>query len=163
MTLIMMMMTLISMMMMYVTHPLSMGLLLILQTIMTSIMTGLMMNTFWMSYILIISMLSGALVLFIYMSSVASNEKFMTSTSMWTVFMTMTIIGMLFLFLEEKMIIKNNYFSMEMMNNDFFPINKMFNMEYKYLIIMMVLYLLYTMIVSTHLVNIFEGPMRMKT
>nr|YP_008379343.1 NADH dehydrogenase subunit 6 [Lygus lineolaris]ABY74776.1 NADH dehydrogenase subunit 6 [Lygus lineolaris] len=161
MTLIMVTMLSMSFMMIMMKHPLSMGILLIIQTPITSMMTGMLMNTFWMSYILLISMLSGMLVLFIYMSSIASNEKFINKTSIWMMMGFTISSGLLFLFLEEKMIIKNNYLSMEMMN-EMFILNKMFNMENVYLIMMLVLYLLLTMIVSTWLVSIFEGPMRLK-
>nr|YP_009050250.1 NADH dehydrogenase subunit 6 [Lygus hesperus]AHA82390.1 NADH dehydrogenase subunit 6 [Lygus hesperus]ANT45833.1 NADH dehydrogenase subunit 6 [Lygus pratensis] len=161
MTLIMVTMLSMSFMMIMMKHPLSMGILLIIQTLLTSMMTGMLMNTFWMSYILLISMLSGMLVLFIYMSSIASNEKFINKTSIWVMMSFSISSGLLFLFLEEKMIIKNNYLSMEMMN-EMFILNKMFNMENMYLIMMLVLYLLLTMIVSTWLVSIFEGPMRLK-
>nr|YP_009492414.1 NADH dehydrogenase subunit 6 [Lygus pratensis]AHN95683.1 NADH dehydrogenase subunit 6 [Lygus rugulipennis]AWI69716.1 NADH dehydrogenase subunit 6 [Lygus pratensis] len=161
MTLIMVTMLSVSFMMILMKHPLSMGILLIIQTLLTSVMTGMLMNTFWMSYILLISMLSGMLVLFIYMSSIASNEKFINKMSMWMLMSLTTLSGLLFLFLEEKMIIKNNYLSMEMMN-EMFILNKMFNMENMYLIMMLVSYLLLTMIVSTWLVSIFEGPMRLK-
>nr|YP_009141040.1 NADH dehydrogenase subunit 6 [Adelphocoris nigritylus]AHL44265.1 NADH dehydrogenase subunit 6 [Adelphocoris nigritylus] len=160
MTITLMMLT-INMMMIYMKHPLSMGMMLILQTMLMSMLTGLM-NSFWMSYILLISMLSGALVLFIYMSSVASNEKFMNKKWMWLFAMTMLMMSLLFLFLEKKMIIKNNYFSMEMMNNDIYPLNKMFNMENMIMIMFLIMYLLLTMIVSTYMVNISEGPMRFK-
>nr|YP_009020002.1 NADH dehydrogenase subunit 6 [Adelphocoris fasciaticollis]AHK09967.1 NADH dehydrogenase subunit 6 [Adelphocoris fasciaticollis]AHL44278.1 NADH dehydrogenase subunit 6 [Adelphocoris suturalis]ANT45781.1 NADH dehydrogenase subunit 6 [Adelphocoris fasciaticollis]ANT45807.1 NADH dehydrogenase subunit 6 [Adelphocoris suturalis] len=160
MTITFMMLT-INMMMIYMKHPLSMGMMLILQTMLMSMLTGLM-NSFWMSYILLISMLSGALVLFIYMSSVASNEKFMNKKWMWMFAMTMLMMSLLFLFLEKKMIIKNNYFSMEMMNNDIYPLNKMFNMENMIMIMFLIMYLLLTMIVSTYMVNISEGPMRFK-
>nr|AWN56260.1 NADH dehydrogenase subunit 6 [Euschistus heros] len=69
-------MVLLSMMMMWMNHPLSMGLILILQTIMIAMIAGFMAKSFFFSYIITIIMLSGALVLFIYMASVASNEKF---------------------------------------------------------------------------------------
>nr|ANT45794.1 NADH dehydrogenase subunit 6 [Adelphocoris lineolatus] len=160
MTIAFMMLT-INMMMIYMKHPLSMGMMLIMQTMLMSMLTGLM-NSFWMSYILLISMLSGALVLSIYMSSVASNEKFMNKKWMWMFTMTMLMMSLLFLFLEKKMIIKNNYFSMEMMNNDIYPLNKMFNMENMIMIMFLIMYLLLTMIVSTYMVNISEGPMRFK-
>nr|QDI93749.1 NADH dehydrogenase subunit 6 [Insulaphylus sp. ph34] len=160
----MLIMMTINMLFLFMNHPMSMGLMLILQTVTVSIISGMMMKTFWMSYILTITMLSGMLVLFIYMSSMASNEKFKTKISMWWLFLIMMIMSMLFLFLTKKMIIKNNYFGMEMMIKpmEIFNLNKMFNSENLITTIMLVLYLFMTMVVSTHLVNISEGPMRLK-
>nr|UPL65956.1 NADH dehydrogenase subunit 6 [Mystilus priamus] len=153
----------INIMMMFMKHPLSMGMLLIIQSMCVSMITGLMMNSFWMSYILLITMLSGMLVLFIYMSSIASNEKFMINITLWLALTFTLVLSSWFLFLKEKMIIKNNYLSMEILNYDLFPMNKMFDPKNMYIIILMVSYLLFTMITSTHLISIFEGPMRMKT
>nr|QDI93346.1 NADH dehydrogenase subunit 6 [Quercophylus gonoporospinus] len=162
MTMIMMM---INTMFFFMNHPMSMGLILITQTVTVSIISGLMMKTFWLSYVLVITMLSGMLVLFIYMSSVASNEKFKNKIKLWMLFLIMLMMSMLFLFLNKKMIIKNNYFSMEMMstkNMEILQLNKMFNSKNMMITIMLVLYLFMTMIASTHLVNISEGPMRLK-
>nr|QDI93372.1 NADH dehydrogenase subunit 6 [Rubeospineus bicorniger] len=162
-----MMMTMLTMNMlfMFMNHPMSMGLILIIQTVILGIISGMMMKTFWISYILVITMLSGMLVLFIYMSSVASNEKFKNSSKLSMMFIIMMISSMMFLFLNNKMIIKNNYLGMEMMmikNLELTQLNKMFNSKNLMITIMLVLYLFMTMIVSTHLVNISEGPMRLK-
>nr|QDI93424.1 NADH dehydrogenase subunit 6 [Pygovepres vaccinicola] len=161
----MMMMLTTNMLFIFMNHPMSMGLILIIQTVMVSIISGMMMKTFWMSYILVITMLSGMLVLFVYMSSVASNEKFKNKATLKMLFLIMTMMSMLFLFLEKKMIIKNNYLGMEMMmikNMEITQLNKMFLSKNLMITIMLVLYLFMTMIVSTHLVNISEGPMRLK-
>lgn len=57
-------------------HPVGLGLTLILHTLLISCVTGLVGGTFWFSYILFLVFLGGVLVLFIYMTSLASNEKF---------------------------------------------------------------------------------------
>nr|QDI93801.1 NADH dehydrogenase subunit 6 [Tuxedo cruralis] len=162
-----MMMILLTMNMMFffLNHPMSMGLILIIQTLMVSIYSGMLMKTFWMSYMLTISMLSGMLVLFIYMSSIASNQKFKNSTKMWLYFASMMLAVISFLFLLKKMIIKNNYLGMGMSilkMEEMYFLNKLFMNNNLYITIMMVVYLLLTMIVSSFLVNISEGPMRLK-
>nr|UOA67853.1 NADH dehydrogenase subunit 6 [Sophianus sp.] len=154
-----MMMT--SMIMINMNHPLSMGIMLILQTILTSMITGMMMKTFWASYVLIITMLSGMLVLFIYMSSIASNEKFYT---MKLNNLTLMLIITMFLIPSDKMIISDNYWGLEMgiYNYDTYTLNKIYLLENGFMTLMLVIYLFYAMIVSTQIVNILEGPMRMK-
>nr|AXS65066.1 NADH dehydrogenase subunit 6 [Coleoptera sp. 1 KM-2017] len=141
-------------------HPLSMGFMLILQTLFISISTGLMMTNFWFSYILLITMLSGMLVLFIYMSSIASNEKFNLSIKMSLIF----IISPLSLYLDYT--IKNSkFFPAKTKILEYEQINsmlKLFN-DQGLMTIMMVLYLLFTMICITYIVNIYEGPMRQKS
>nr|YP_009708254.1 NADH dehydrogenase subunit 6 [Figulus binodulus]QEV84365.1 NADH dehydrogenase subunit 6 [Figulus binodulus] len=64
--------------MMLMTHPLSMGISLMMQTIMIAMITGIIHSP-WYSYILFIIMVGGMLVLFLYMTNVASNEKFKLS------------------------------------------------------------------------------------
>nr|QDI93891.1 NADH dehydrogenase subunit 6 [Pseudophylus stundjuki] len=149
----------------FLNHPMSMGMILIIQTLMISVYSGTLMKTFWMSYMLTITMLSGMLVLFIYMSSIASNEKFKTSMKMWSYFIIMGLATGMSLFLLKKMIIKNNYLSMGMSTlkmEEMYFLNKMFMNSNLYITIMLVVYLLMTMITSSFLVNISEGPMRLK-
>nr|YP_009485653.1 NADH dehydrogenase subunit 6 [Velinus nodipes]AVZ00789.1 NADH dehydrogenase subunit 6 [Velinus nodipes] len=151
-----------SLMFMFMKHPLSMGLILILQTIMVSLITGLMINNFWFSFILLIIMLSGALVLFIYMASVASNEKFNPSIKMLytTVIMTM-IMSVMIMFIESNyqwmMLEKLN-----MKNSQVMSLIKLFNLNNMMITIMIVSYLFMTMIVITYIVNVTEGPLRTK-
>lgn len=146
----------------FINHPIRIGLLLIIQTIITAIFTGMAINTFWISYILLIRILRGILVLFIYISRTASNEKFVNKNSIWIWIIIMLTTRAIFLFLEEKIIIKNNYLRIGIINNDIYSLNKIFNSEYKFITIILVIYLLLTIITSTHLVNIFEGPIRSK-
>jgi NADH-ubiquinone oxidoreductase chain 6 len=56
-----------------------MGLVLIVHTIRIGVVTGIMARNFWFSYILFLVFLGGVLVLFIYITRLASNEKFIFS------------------------------------------------------------------------------------
>lgn len=66
---------------MFIRHPLAMGLTLIIQTSLIAIFTGAIIPNFWFSYILFLVFLGGILVLFIYVCSLASNEKFSMSSA----------------------------------------------------------------------------------
>nr|ACJ69415.1 NADH dehydrogenase subunit 6 [Aphelocheirus ellipsoideus] len=150
----------------FMKHPLSMGLILILQTMMVSIVTGIMMNSFWFSYILFIILLGGALVLFIYMASIASNEKFNFSFKIM-MFMIMMIFISIMLYTNMDEILNNKIWSMKISpmseNEQLTTLIKLFNSQSMMLTIMMVIYLLVTMIAITNVVNTFEGPMRSKS
>ena len=61
------------------SHPLAIGLGLLFQTILICCTTGLSNISFWFSYILFLIFLGGILVLFIYVTSLASNEIFKPS------------------------------------------------------------------------------------
>nr|QZI85948.1 NADH dehydrogenase subunit 6 [Eocanthecona furcellata] len=151
------MMIFMSLILLMLNHPLSMGLILIMQTLITAMIVGYMMTSFFFSYIIIIIMLSGALVLFIYMASVASNEKFKSPLNMTlgsTLFMIMS-----FIYINYHNIQYNN----NIINfNDAISLIKIFNMITAQLTMIMIIYLLFTMIVVSNVAKINEGPLRMK-
>nr|YP_002727959.1 NADH dehydrogenase subunit 6 [Physopelta gutta]YP_009643425.1 NADH dehydrogenase subunit 6 [Physopelta cincticollis]ABZ02109.1 NADH dehydrogenase subunit 6 [Physopelta gutta]APO08855.1 NADH dehydrogenase subunit 6 [Physopelta cincticollis] len=143
-------MNMISFTFMFLKHPLSMGITIILQTINVALITGMMMGSFMMSYIIVIIMLSGMLVLFIYMASIASNEMFKLSLKI--IFISMM---MLLMFMSQENLnieLNKNHMNMSKM------LLIMFNN--KNMIIMLVMYLLLAMITVSMIVNITEGPLR---
>nr|YP_010374276.1 NADH dehydrogenase subunit 6 [Deroploa parva]QVD38898.1 NADH dehydrogenase subunit 6 [Deroploa parva] len=141
----------LSMMIMFLNHPLSMGLILIMQTLTTAMIIGYMMSSFFFSYIIIIIMLSGTLVLFIYMASVASNEKFNMSFKL----MLIPIITAIFM-MQSKIYNYNNTM------NESISLIKIFNTTTAQLTLIMIIYLLLTMIVVSNNAKTTEGPLRMK-
>nr|AFI54809.1 NADH dehydrogenase subunit 6 [Eucorysses grandis] len=148
----------LSMMFMWLKHPMSMGFILIMQTAIISIISGMMLSNFFFSYIIMIIMLSGALVLFIYMASIASNEKFKTSINIIIMFIVLMVTTM--------MITKNINMIESPQINNYAPILsliKLFNTMSMSITIMMIMYLLITMIIVSFIANTQEGPLRMKT
>nr|YP_010222586.1 NADH dehydrogenase subunit 6 [Macroscytus subaeneus]UCC46036.1 NADH dehydrogenase subunit 6 [Macroscytus subaeneus] len=145
---------------MWLKHPLSMGFILICQTLVISIMTGMMLGSFLFSYIIMIIMLSGALVLFIYMASVASNEKFQTPVKLISIFLiSMIMISMM----EENLDHLQGSTSDATIYSETMSLIKLFNNMSAYITIMMIIYLLLTMIVVTNISSVTEGPLRAKS
>nr|QEM01938.1 NADH dehydrogenase subunit 6 [Abscondita chinensis] len=162
MTLLIIMLTL-TISFMFMSHPLSMGMVLLAQTLMIAMWTGLMSMNFWYSYILFIVMVGGMLILFIYMTSVASNEKFMYSK--------MLSITMMFLFILLLFTNKDHmYMLMNSMNSDLMMIknNLTFKMSLnKFLMypmmimsLMIIIYLLIALIAMNKITNVKSGPLR---
>nr|AVJ52597.1 NADH dehydrogenase subunit 6 [Stethaulax marmoratus] len=143
----------------WLKHPLSMGFILVLQTFIIAITSGMMLSNFFFSYIIMIIMLSGALVLFIYMASVASNEKFKTPITMMINFIITFIISIwgISKMIEINEIPANNS------NYSVMSLIKLFNTMSAYLTMTMIMYLLITMIVVSFIASSKEGPLRMKT
>nr|YP_009127024.1 NADH dehydrogenase subunit 6 [Peirates atromaculatus]YP_009127037.1 NADH dehydrogenase subunit 6 [Peirates turpis]AHH93141.1 NADH dehydrogenase subunit 6 [Peirates atromaculatus]AHH93167.1 NADH dehydrogenase subunit 6 [Peirates turpis] len=161
----MMMSLMMSMLFPMMSHPLSMGLILIMQTIIIAMISGMMINMFWFSYILIMTILSGMLVLFIYMASVASNEKFNSSLKTSMCMMLMFSLSIILSFFVDQLEMKKNWSPKKesIMDAEYLlTLGKMFNIHNMYIIIMMVTYLFLTMIVISYIVNVHEGPLRMK-
>nr|YP_009433267.1 NADH dehydrogenase subunit 6 [Phymata americana]AGO27997.1 NADH dehydrogenase subunit 6 [Phymata americana] len=147
-------------------HPLSMGLMLIMQTIMVAIMTGLSLNMFWFSYVLLMMMLSGALVLFIYMASVASNEKFKTPWTTILITMPIWATASMYYTLMDQME-SSKIWSTKMISSsssEIYPnLLSLFNNLNLIITIFLAMYLFLTMIVVTFVVNVTEGPLRSKS
>nr|APX39757.1 NADH dehydrogenase subunit 6 [Linaeidea aenea] len=155
-----------SIIVMFLNHPLSLGMILLSQTILTSLITGLMNLNYWFSYILFLIMIGGMLILFIYMTSIASNEKFKFSYKL-SLLMLMFMMTMMILLLMDfyyfnmkinvsDMLIQNN------MNNFKLSMNKYMNYPQNLILFMMIMYLLITLIMVVKITNISYGPLRQK-
>nr|UBU96200.1 NADH dehydrogenase subunit 6 [Meloe poggii] len=143
------------------THPLSLGLILLIQTTVISLMTGKFCLNFWFSYIVFIIMIGGMLILFIYMTSIASNEKFVFSLMTMIPMVTLLIclaMPTLLLFLPDSPIsndmlsFKTNYLTISMIKYTYMPASM--------LLMFMTIYLLITLIVIVKIIGIKNGPLR---
>nr|QIK50400.1 NADH dehydrogenase subunit 6 [Chorosoma macilentum] len=143
---------------MWLNHPISMGITIIIQTLIISSITGLMLGSFWFSYILVITMLSGMIVLFIYMASIASNEKFLPSMKLMLFSFIMMILGLLLQY--NNKFDDNQMMNMSSLPTEYISLMTMFNMKHKNITLMMVTFLFMTMITVSLIVNISEGPLR---
>nr|WRO45309.1 NADH dehydrogenase subunit 6 [Leptoglossus occidentalis] len=143
----------------WLNHPISMGITIIAQTLIVAMITGLSLGSFWYSYIIMITMLSGMLVLFIYMASVASNEKFFTSIKLMFLTVSFMILGLIIQLNSE---FSDNEFLNILTSTptEIISLNNLFNCKLKLLTMTLVMYLFFTMITVSFIVNISEGPLR---
>nr|YP_010702019.1 NADH dehydrogenase subunit 6 [Dexia tenuiforceps]WCL18807.1 NADH dehydrogenase subunit 6 [Dexia tenuiforceps] len=149
-------------------HPLAMGLILLIQTIMVSLTTGLMSKTFWFSYILFLIFIGGMLVMFIYMTSLASNEMFSFSMKLLLMAIIIFIIMMMILFMMDKnMLMKYKNLEMNTIYNfnsyileNSLSLNKLYNYPTNLLTILLMNYLLITLIAVVKITKLFKGPLR---
>nr|YP_010242118.1 NADH dehydrogenase subunit 6 [Lyssa zampa]QTI83033.1 NADH dehydrogenase subunit 6 [Lyssa zampa]UNP54439.1 NADH dehydrogenase subunit 6 [Lyssa zampa] len=164
------MMMMMSMLMFFLNHPLSMGLMILIQTLMTCLISGMMIKTYWFSYILFLTFLGGLLVLFIYVCSVASNELFKINLNMkiTILLLTMMIMFMQLIFFNNLnwMNFNNNmemnmFFNLMFLNNENkINLNKLYNNQTYLIMILMIIYLFITLIATVKITNIFYGPLR---
>nr|AXS66366.1 NADH dehydrogenase subunit 6 [Elateroidea sp. 1 KM-2017] len=162
--LIMNMIILTSLIFSMMTHPLSMGLTVLIQVILVAMLTGTMTNNFWFSYILFMVMVGGMLVLFIYMTSIASNEKFTLSMNFYimsSMIMTSTLMSIMMDNLT-KWLSSTNLDMTSMTNHTQFEmtLSKYFNSSSSMIMIMLIIYLLITLIAVVKITNIKYGPLR---
>uniref|UniRef100_A0AAU7BAG8 NADH-ubiquinone oxidoreductase chain 6 n=1 Tax=Maotoweta virescens TaxID=3073469 RepID=A0AAU7BAG8_9ORTH len=151
------------------THPMMMMFMIILQTLLICLLTGFITQSFWFSYILFLVFLGGMLVLFIYITSLASNELFYIQIKHFIALICLSLI-FLFFFIDPFLLLPsslNNDMSMLNENNIIysemnFSLNKLFNESTNIITLMLVLYLFLTLIMVVKITNIFQGPLRQK-
>nr|QOL00917.1 NADH dehydrogenase subunit 6 [Chorthippus maritimus huabeiensis] len=149
-------------------HPMSMMMFIIIQTFIVGLITGTMMESFWLSYILFLTFLGGMLVLFIYITSIASNELFKPKSIIMVILMfMMIIISMILIIMDKTMFldpIKNtetmninnsiNYQEMSM------SLEKLYNKPTLTTTMMMMIYLFLALVAVVKITNINQGPIR---
>ncbi|KAG8338751.1 NADH dehydrogenase subunit 6 (mitochondrion) [Homalodisca vitripennis] len=148
------------MMLILLKNPMSMGMMLIVQTLFMCMLMNKMMITTWFMMITFLMMIGGLMILFMYMSSIASNEKFKLN-------MNMTLTMIIFIIISDEMMNENQVMDkLELSENN--PMEKismikLYNEKSMIITMIMVMFLLLTMISTTKIVKLHEGPLRKKT
>nr|YP_010265222.1 NADH dehydrogenase subunit 6 [Allodia pyxidiiformis]UIP57093.1 NADH dehydrogenase subunit 6 [Allodia pyxidiiformis] len=153
-------------------HPLSMGMVLLIQTLLISLSIGLMSKSFWFSYILFLVFLGGMLVMFIYVTSLSSNEMFSISNKLFSFVILMGLMSsLIFLFLDLNFIHWMNNMETELFITSKNEINflaeentisllKIYNHSTNLITLFLINYLFLTLVISVKITNFFYGPLR---
>nr|WAX39230.1 NADH dehydrogenase subunit 6 [Anaplecta sp. 8 ZQW-2020]WAX39243.1 NADH dehydrogenase subunit 6 [Anaplecta sp. 8 ZQW-2020] len=164
MKLMMIMSSSMSMLFSMMKHPMAMGLVLLMQTTMTCLITGQLLSTFWFSYILFMVFLGGMLVLFIYVTALASNEMFKFSTKLTILMLMWTLMMVMWTFnknIEEIMtwpeMLTN---TLPTMTENSKMLTKLYNYPTMMITIMLAIYMLLTLIIVVKITTITKGPLR---
>nr|YP_010990627.1 NADH dehydrogenase subunit 6 [Diostrombus politus]WOW99045.1 NADH dehydrogenase subunit 6 [Diostrombus politus] len=145
------------------SHPISLGFTMIMQTMLLCLNMSIYSETSWYSYILFITIIGGMMIMFMYMASIASNEKFKLNKflipTMLISLTSMTLMEILDFTLEYP----NNMKEMKMTSltsPEMKSTMKFFNMNKGMITMMMIISLLITMIAVTNISSTFEGPLK---
>ena len=144
----------------------SIGLILLIQAFLTCLITGLIFETFWFSYILFLVFLGGVLVLFIYITSLASNEIFSLSRFLFISFLIILYLSLLFILINDNLlfinIINNEILLIQNLNNLIFEnslnIYKLYNYPTNFITLLLINYLFFTLIIVVKIINFSFGP-----
>uniref|UniRef100_UPI0030FE391B NADH dehydrogenase subunit 6 n=1 Tax=Sphingonotus salinus TaxID=319241 RepID=UPI0030FE391B len=167
-TLILSMLNLMNINFIKLNHPMSMMLVIIMQTTLIGMMTGSMMESFWLSYIMFLTFLGGMMVLFIYITSIASNEMFnIKLTNVMLTIITIMVMTVM-LFNTEKIMFTEIIKNTETMNMKFMinfqemtmSLAKLYNNPTLIITIMMMIYLFIALLAVVKINNINQGPIR---
>jgi len=137
------------------------------------LISGNYSKTFWFSYVLFLIFLGGILVLFIYVTSLASNEIFTFSIKIIfvsTIILSLFSFIILFLdfnlinsfFINNNEIIKINNLN-SFINENTIRLNKLYNFPTNIITILLINYLFLTLVAVVKITNIFYGPLRPKS
>nr|AEZ55645.1 NADH dehydrogenase subunit 6 [Limnichidae sp. MJTNT-2012] len=149
-------------------HPMSMGMTLLIQSLLTALCTGYMTPNFWFSYIIFLIMIGGMLVLFIYMTSIAANEKFHYSNSNLIFIMMFLVMMLLIILSNDSLMASLNMTNWECNLLDNSPqfsllLSKYINFPSNVVLYIMIIYLFVTLIAIVKITNINYGPLRQKS
>nr|YP_008815697.1 NADH dehydrogenase subunit 6 [Engaeus lengana]AGZ13066.1 NADH dehydrogenase subunit 6 [Engaeus lengana] len=156
----------VSLIFMHLTHPLSMGIALLTQTILICLLAGIFNPCFWFSYILFLIFLGGMLILFIYVSSLASNEPFKMQPLWMKATMMTTLLAFWSVWSDSLSTLSDSFLtSSEMnfhmkMNSSLTSTKVLYSSSSFYLTSFMIIYLLLTLLVTVKIISITSGPLR---
>nr|ATY48741.1 NADH dehydrogenase subunit 6 [Gynaephora aureata] len=163
----------LSFIMFFFNNPLSMGFMILTQTILMCLLLGMITKTYWFLYILFLIYLGGLLIIFIYISSITSNELFNPSMNLKMLFIFSSLFIFYILYFKINKIFMmnfsfnsgmNNLFSMKNLfiniNLNIINLNKIYNNHTFYIMLMLMIYLFITLIAMVKITNIFYGPLR---
>nr|YP_009728643.1 NADH dehydrogenase subunit 6 [Phyllotreta striolata]QHR79691.1 NADH dehydrogenase subunit 6 [Phyllotreta striolata]UPE50061.1 NADH dehydrogenase subunit 6 [Phyllotreta striolata]WDV10362.1 NADH dehydrogenase subunit 6 [Phyllotreta striolata] len=149
-----------TMILFFLNHPLSFGLILLIQTIQTCLLSGLLNLNFWYSYILFLVLIGGMLILFIYMTSIASNEKFKFNFIGLIWYITA---GIMFNLIPFEMSFNiSDFFSFDMNLTFKSSFTKYLSYPNIYIYLIMIIYLFITLILTVKMTKFSYGPLRQK-
>nr|AVN68173.1 NADH dehydrogenase subunit 6 [Cryptocercus hirtus] len=152
----------LSMMFTQMNHPLAMGVMLLMQTVLVCLMSGMMSQSFWFAYIMFLIFIGGMLVLFIYVTSLASNEMFTLSTKMM-ISSTMSMIILLLMTSNWMKMNNSETLTNEMLNlnnENQTQLNMLYNNPNGKMTILLASYLFLALITVVKITNISKGPLR---
>nr|ALO76370.1 NADH deshydrogenase subunit 6 [Discolomatinae sp. GENSP01] len=139
----------------FLTHPISLGFMLFMQIILISMSINLFTENFWFSYILMLIMIGGLLIMFLYMTSIASNEKFKKNYKF--------LYLMLIIFLNVNYEFYNKNMNLTSLNFNYkfeYSLNKFYFFPNNLILFLIFIYLLITMIACVKICKINKGPLR---
>nr|QTH79170.1 NADH dehydrogenase subunit 6 [Heptamelus sp.] len=148
--------------------PISMGMILLIQTFLISLISGMMMYSYWYSYMLFLIMIGSMLILFIYMSSLSSNQKFSFNKNINLINLIL-LIWMGIILLNSKEFSFNSIESINIFNENNIQeenfmlklsLNKLYNKPSYQFMMILINYLLLTLFIVVKITKINMGPLR---
>nr|YP_009739790.1 NADH dehydrogenase subunit 6 [Stygobromus pizzinii]QIC54402.1 NADH dehydrogenase subunit 6 [Stygobromus pizzinii] len=149
----------------FLWHPLTMTAVIIFQSLVIAVNLYMYTQTSWFTYILIMTFLSGMMIIFAYISSIVPNETITKMPFFIGTSIIMTAMIMLALFLTDHMsfIFLNMPLNMSVLYNlSTATIFKIFKSNTNIMAIILISYLLIVLIMVVKITAFNKGPLRVK-
>nr|YP_009740456.1 NADH dehydrogenase subunit 6 [Salina celebensis]QID03183.1 NADH dehydrogenase subunit 6 [Salina celebensis] len=139
------------------SHPVTILTMILTQTFLICISLWIMIKSSWFSFILFLIFLGGLMVLFVYVVSLASNEKFEMKMSLFYQMITLNslmvlIVGVWNYFQVNNLLVDQTNMLMKTM--------MIFSSSNILTSILIMTYLLFTLLVAVKIASKYEGPLR---
>nr|QNS22935.1 NADH dehydrogenase subunit 6 [Semibalanus balanoides] len=155
---ILIMMFMVNLTFLFMFHPLAMIFVLILQTVLISLFMYSVTQFPWFSYTLILVFLGGMLILFTYMSNIASNEMFKPNLKMLLPLMVAPLITLFVSLPNQNLTSETKTMSSEQFSN--LTIFKPFSMSVMPVTLLMASYIILTLLTVVKISKMSQGPLR---
>jgi len=141
-------------------HPISLGIILFIQTIITCSITRLLLSSCWISSTIFLVIIGGLIILFIYITSICSNKKFLFKKLNLTQIVILIFITLIIFIYQHPISITIETFNLKDLPNLeflklFLPINILSSN-------FMFIYILIILIIIISILPLTKGPLRKK-
>nr|YP_010352963.1 NADH dehydrogenase subunit 6 [Tropostreptus droides]UOF70446.1 NADH dehydrogenase subunit 6 [Tropostreptus droides] len=137
----------------FMFHPMMMGITIIILALTISMFMWTTLNYSWLAYILFLIFLGALLVLFVYISTLAPNEKFLKMSYSPLLLLTFMVFSPMIHTAKDTNVTSMN----------FLPPMKIFSVSLSLMTLFMAIYLLLTLLIVSKITLFKEGPLRMST
>nr|YP_010490393.1 NADH dehydrogenase subunit 6 [Ashinkailepas seepiophila]UWM12879.1 NADH dehydrogenase subunit 6 [Ashinkailepas seepiophila] len=143
----------------FMFHPLAMIFILIFQTLIISVTIFYLTQFPWFSYTLILIFLGGMLILFMYMSNIASNEMFKPNfKSVFFIFFIVLIINLFMKNMEQNLSIESKISGTNQFINNMML--KPFSLPIFPITLLLATYIILTLLAVVKITKMNQGPLR---
>ena len=137
-----------------ITHPVSFIAVIVTQTMFLCLVSSLSYSTPWFAFVLFLIFMGGVIVLFIYISRLASNENFLLNQkdALFSAILSTALFAILLI---------SFYNPISSLNNK--PINILeviYSIKFAPFLLCLIVYLLFTLLVVSGIVKINKSPIR---
>nr|CDR49922.1 NADH-ubiquinone oxidoreductase chain 6 [Xenophyes cascus] len=151
----------------FTAHPLVMGMVIMMQTLLTCLMINLINQSNWIAFMVFLLIMGGLLILFLYIISIAPNE--MNQNSPLTTSKTLVIIAAITFIVMTTQMWDMKHFNEMCSNSPLIQMKlsesplfmKLFDHSMSSMVILLMLILFLNLCIMISLVSIESGPLRL--